>query len=174
MRPILKTERLTLRPFTLDDAPVVQQLVSAREIALDTRKIPHPYPEGGAADWIATHEESHAENRVHHFAIDDGGVAGAIALIMREERIAELGYWVGVPFWGRGYATEAGRALVAHGFHSHELVRVFAYAHSRNKGSCRVLEKIGMRHEGTLRRHSLKWGEYLDLECYGVLREEWT
>src|SRR5215211_453666 len=92
----LRGARLTLRSFTPADAPAVQRHVSAYEVALNTLMIPHPYPDGAAAGWIATHQADYDENRIHHFAIDDGEVVGAIAMIMKGDDIAEIGYWVGV------------------------------------------------------------------------------
>lgn len=171
--PTLRTERLTLRPFTMDDAPAVQQLCGAYEVALNTLMIPHPYPEGAAEQWIAKHDEDYEQNRIVHFAIDDGQLAGAMGLIFKDEGIGEIGYWIGVPFWGRGYATEAARAVVRYGFEERGLVRIFAEHYGRNPASGRVLQKIGMKHEGTLRRHRRKWDEYVDLVCYGLLREEY-
>ena len=76
------------------------------------------------------------------------------------------------PFWGRGFATEAGREMVRFAFDDQSLHRVYAQAFSRNPASARVLQKIGMKHEGTLRHHMKKWDEYVDLECYGVLRSD--
>jgi [ribosomal protein S5]-alanine N-acetyltransferase len=105
----LRTERLTLRPFTLDDAPAVQKHCSAYEVALNTLLIPHPYPDGAAELRISSHADDYAQTRIHHFALDDGELAGAMGLVMKGDRIAELGYWIGVPFWNRGYATEAAR-----------------------------------------------------------------
>jgi len=173
MRPTLHTERLTLRPFTADDAPDIQRLCGAYEVAYNTLMIPHPYPEGAAAEWIAKHQEDFDQNRIVHFALDDGQIAGAMGLVMKDEGIAEIGYWVGVPFWGRGYATEAAHAVMRYGFEERGLQRIFAMHYGRNPASGRVLQKIGMKCEGTLRRHLKKWDEYVDLVCYGMLREEW-
>lgn len=172
--PTLRTARLTLRPFTLDDVTAVQTLVSPYEVALNTLMIPHPYPDGAAAEWIATHQKDFDENRIHHFAIDDGEVAGAMGLVMKEGPIAEIGYWIGVPYWNRGYASEAATEVLRYGFEELGKERIFAGCFARNPASARVLEKIGMRHEGTLRRHQVKWGELLDIEFYGVLRDEWA
>jgi RimJ/RimL family protein N-acetyltransferase len=85
---------------------------------------------------------------------------------------AELGYWIGVPYWGNGYATEASRTLVKYGFETLGLHRIFASHVVRNSASARVLRKIGMRHEGCQRGHILKWGEFLDLEIYGMLASD--
>ena len=168
----LRTPRLTLRPFTPDDVPAVQKFAAAHEVALNTLVIPHPYPDGAAAAWIATHADAYAQNQVHHFAIDHGGLAGAMALMMKGNGIAEIGYWIAVPYWNRGYATEAGRAVVRYGFEQCDLHRIFAAHFTRNPASGRVLAKIGMKYEGTLRHHVCKWGEYIDIAFYGILSEE--
>ncbi|HEX8408995.1 MAG TPA: GNAT family N-acetyltransferase [Thermoanaerobaculia bacterium] len=169
----LKTERLTLRPFTQADAPAVQRLCGAYEVALNTLMIPHPYPDGAAEQWIAKHAEDFAENRNHHFAVDDGELAGAMGLMMKGDGIAEIGYWIAVPAWNRGYATEAARAVVRYGFEECGLHRIFAGHFTRNPASGKVMEKLGMQYEGTLRHHAFKWGEYLDVAFYGLLRDEW-
>ena len=172
-RPTLRTERLVLRPFTLDDAPAVQQLAGAYEVALNTLMIPHPYPEGAAAQWIGMHQADWDEDRLVHFAIDDGQVAGAMGLVLKGDGIAEIGYWIGVPFWGRGYASEAALEVMRYGFEELGLHRIFAQHFTRNPASGRVLQKIGMVYEGLLRHHLKKWDEYVDVTCYGALREEW-
>lgn len=171
--PTLRTARLTLRPFAIDDAPAVQRLAGAYEVALNTLLIPHPYPDGAAEDWIRSHKVDYDENRIHHFAIDDGQLAGAMGLVMKGDRIAEIGYWIGVPFWNRGYTTEAAREVLRYGFEECKLERIFAGYFSRNAASGRVMQKLGMTYEGTLRKHAVKWGERLDIVYYGLLREEW-
>jgi RimJ/RimL family protein N-acetyltransferase len=170
----LRTERLILRPFTFDDVPAVQRHCSSVEVARNTLLIPHPYPEGAAEAWIARHPEDYAQNRIHHFALDDGELAGAMGLIMKEDGIAEIGYWIGVPFWNRGYATEAAREVVRYGFEECGLHRIFAGYFTRNAPSGRVMEKVGMTYEGTLRQHVYKWGEYLDIAFYGILHDEFS
>jgi RimJ/RimL family protein N-acetyltransferase len=168
----LETERLLLRPFRLEDAREVQRLAGAREVAAGTLEIPHPYPDGAAEEWIS----GQPSVRSLTFAIErkeDGALIGAIGLrLEREHGRAELGYWIGVPYWNNGYATEAGRAVVRHGFEAEGLNRIYAFHFSSNPASGRVLQKLGMTHEGRRRSHTLKWGEYLDNEGYGMLREE--
>ncbi|HEV8658729.1 MAG TPA: GNAT family N-acetyltransferase [Thermoanaerobaculia bacterium] len=172
-RPTLRTSRLILRPFEIADAPRVQQLAGAREVALNTIHIPHPYPDGAAEEWISKHEQRIEEGEFS-FAIDDGELVGAIGLHMKRgyER-AEIGYWLGVPFWGRGYATEAVAAIIRYGFEELKLNRIYAGYFSRNAASGRVMEKSGMKYEGSLRQHVKKWDEYVDVIYYGILRSEW-
>jgi RimJ/RimL family protein N-acetyltransferase len=147
-------------------------------VALNTLLIPHPYPEGAAAEWIAGQQQTFDAGVTIVFAVTEragGAVAGAIGLrLARESDSAEVGYWIGVPFWGRGYATEGGGAVVAYAFDGLGLNRVYAEHFARNEASGRVLQKLGMRHEGTHRQSHKKWGEYLDSKSYAILREEWS
>ena len=173
----LTTRRLHLRFFTLADAPTVQRLCGEREIALNTANIPHPYEDGMAEEWITRHLQEIEEGKLLNFAItlrDDNSLIGAICLVIkREDGIAELGYWIGKPWWSLGYATEAAQALMGHGFRELDLGRIYAQCFSRNPASARVLQKAGMVREGCLRKHFNKWGEFVDIEIYGLLREEY-
>lgn len=176
-QPTLTTARLVLRPFAAADAADVQRLAGAREVAAGTLLIPHPYPDGIASDWIEGHEAAFDSGRLAVFAItvrESQELAGAIGLHFKEHASAELGYWIGVPFWSRGYATEAVAALLDYGFRERGLNRIFAIHFSRNPASGRVMQKNGMRHEGTQRQAVSKWGEFLDVEAYAILREEWS
>lgn len=87
---------------------------------------------------------------------------------------AELGYWIGKPFWNHGYCTEASRAVVRYGFEALALERVFARYLPRNPASGRMMRNLGMVHEGRMRKHVNVWGALEDLEIYGILREEYT
>jgi len=175
-QPVLLTPRLRLRAFDVADAPAVQRLAGDFAIADTTLSIPHPYPEGMAEAWLASLATAFAEGQQAVYAITDrasGEVVGAIGLILRREHDrAELGYWVGRPFWGRGFATEAARAMLEFGFHVLDLSRIYAGHFARNPASGRVLTKIGMRPEGTARSHVKRWGRSEDLVLYGILREE--
>jgi ribosomal-protein-alanine N-acetyltransferase len=174
--PSLTTARLLLRPFAMRDAPDVQRLCNVREIALNTLLIPHPYPDGAAEEWIGAYPEKFEKGEALTFAITlrEGNVlAGAIGMrIQRENDSAEIGYWIGVPFWGRGIATEAVQAVIDYGFDKLALNRIYAEHFTRNPASGRVLQKAGMRHEGTLRQVHKKWGEYVDAEMYAILRSD--
>jgi len=172
--PTLTTARLVLRPFILSDAPAVQRLASDREIAANTLLIPHPYPEGAAEEWIRGHGEV-SDNQIFAIAPNSGGeVMGAIGMHVEHfHRRAEIGYWLGVPYWGNGYVTEAARAVVGYAFDTLGVNRVFAVHFTRNPASGRVLQKIGMLREGTMRQHVRKWDESIDVDYYGIVREDW-
>src|SRR5438477_10632037 len=143
-QPTLRTDRLVLRPFRLEDATVVQRLAGAREIADTTQTIPHPYLDGMAESWIRTHQDRWQQQESVTFAItsEADGVTGAIGLhLTPAHRRGELGYWVGLPFWNRGYATEAARAVIAFGFKTLALNRIHAVHLTRNPASGRVMVK---------------------------------
>ncbi len=177
-QPSIETARLTLRPFVLSDSPAVQSLAGERDIADTTMNIPHPYEDGMAEEWIAGHDSLFKEGKAATFAIvlnDDRSLIGAIGLtIERRFNKGELGYWVGKPFWNRGYATEAAEALVAYGFDQLGLNRIQAAHLARNPSSGRVMKKVGMLYEGTARHSVIKWGEYEDLVYYAILRDDWA
>jgi RimJ/RimL family protein N-acetyltransferase len=176
-QPALTTARLILRPFTPADAPDVQRYVSDRDIAAMTLSIPHPYPDDGAEKWISTQPAKYAEGKRASFAIterESGALAGAIGLhIEGAHGRAELGYWIAKPFWGRGYATEASWAMLQFGFEALGLNKIHAAVFIKNPASDRVIRKIGMKWEGRLREHDLKWGAYEDIDVYAILAKEW-
>lgn len=176
MRPTLRTERLVLRPFSSGDVDAITALASAREIAANTLSIPHPYDRSVAEVWVGTHEEGFERGESVVLAVTEragGLVVGSIGLrIEQAHRRAELGYWVGLDYWGRGYCTEAATAMVRYAFEVLGLHRVYAHHLTRNPASGRVMQKLGMRHEGTLREHVLKWGVHEDLELYGMVRND--
>ena len=172
----IQTERLSLRPCTASDIPALVPLIGAREVAVTTLRIPHPYSEADARDFLQMAEDHLASGRGLQLGIflrDTGALCGGSGLtINQDHRRAELGYWIGHPYWGKGYATEAAKALVDYGFLTLGLYRIFAGHFAGNTASGNVLRKIGMRHEGTERGHILKWGEFLDLELYGMLASD--
>ena len=175
--PTLRTERLILRPFVPADAPRVTELVRPYEIADTTATIPHPYVEPMADDWIrgqAAAFEAGENVTLAMTLAPDGELVGAMGLRLQPYlRAAELGYWVGVLYWNRGYATEAALAFIAHAFGALDLERVHANHLLRNPASGRVMEKAGMRREGILRRSAIKWDRLEDLVFWSILREEW-
>ena len=176
--PRLTTERLVLRPFTLPDGPVVEALAGAWEVADTTLAMPHPYPAGGGASWIATHTENWDRNGILALAICDRRsqeLIGAISLHMEEmHRHGEIGYWIATKFWSNGYATEAARAIVNYAFTELRLHRVQARHFLRNPASGRVLQKVGMKLEGTLRDAYIRWERFETVDVYAILASEWS
>jgi ribosomal-protein-alanine N-acetyltransferase len=176
-QPTFETQRLVLRPFTLEDAPAVQRLAGAREVAATMRAVPHPYENGVAEQWISTHQEAFESGRQVHFAVvlrDGLALCGSTSLVInQQDNSATLGYWIGLPYWGQGYATEAAQAVVSYGFEVLKLHRIHARHFKSNAASGRVLQKVGMVYEGCLREHIFKWGQFHDVELYGLLAREW-
>lgn len=174
--PPLLTERLLLRSFILEDATDVQHLAGDRDIAATLATMPHPYEDGMAERWIRSCYGKFEKDEALNFAITlktDKNLIGGIALRLdqKNER-AELGYWIGKPYWNCGYATEAAKAVVAYSFKVLKLNRIYAYHFTRNPASGRVLEKVGMRYEGYRRQHTKKWGNFEDSMGYGMLKAD--
>jgi RimJ/RimL family protein N-acetyltransferase len=173
MAPLLiETPRLQLRTLGEADIPELVPLIGAREVAATTLRIPHPYDEKHAREFLATVAKEH-ELRLSIRQRSDGRLCGGIGLHPEmSHQHAELGYWIGVPYWGNGYATEAAKAVVRYGFEQIKLNRIFAHHFKHNPASGKVLRKIGMKCEGRLRQHVLKLGAFVDLELYAIIREE--
>ncbi len=177
-QPTLSTNRLTLRPFVLDDAWDVERLAGMREIADTTLNIPHPYPVGAATRWIETHAPAWAAGTGVTYAIVEastGKLAGVVSLmqIHREFKRAELGYWIAVDQWNKGFATEASEALLDFGFRTMGLHRIESTHFVRNPASGKVMQKLGMQQEGIERDCALKWDRYESLVRYAILESEW-
>ena len=152
-------------------------LISAREIAATTLRIPHPYTRKEAEEYFDAMQAEAAKGkmlRLSIFIASGDEYCGSVGMhIEREHGRAEIGYWIGVPYWGRGYASEAAQAAVAHGFGELGLNRIYATVFGGNTASRRVAEKAGMKYEGCMPQHVNKWGRYLDVEIYGVLAANW-
>ena len=173
IQPILHTARLALRPFDSHDIPAVTELCGERDIAFNTLHIPHPYTLDDARIWIGSHPDSYAAGKSAVFAItkrDDHTLVGGIGLTIDPQyHRAELGYWIGKPFWGNGFCSEAAPEILRFGFDICKLNRIFATHMMRNPASGRIMEKAGMKLEGILRQHVMKWGVYEDIAMYGVV-----
>jgi [ribosomal protein S5]-alanine N-acetyltransferase len=180
--PRLTTPRLVLRAFTLNDVPDLHHAANDYDVALNLAALPHPYSLKMAHEWVQQHDGLHARGTHRIWAItparplaDGYEILGTISLvdIDTDHSLAELGYWLGKEYWSCGYATEAARAVLQYAFEEMQLERIFAKHFERNPASGRVLQKIGMQREGTLRHHYCKWGEYQNLVVYGMLHHEW-
>lgn len=173
MRLDLQADLAVVRPWRRQDASELQRQADDRRVWLNMRDaFPHPYRLEDAERFIAM---ATAMSPQTYFAIEVGGrVAGGIGYTLHGdvERIAaEVGYWLGAEFWGRGIATAAVRVVTAFAFATHpELERLYALPFASNAASARVLEKAGYRSEGTLRRSAIKDGRVLDQWMYAIVR----
>lgn len=161
-----------LVPIAPEHAEAIQRLVATDRAILEQTRLPDPYPDDGAASWIAYARPRHDRGEEYTFAVVDerGGVVGACGLVVSEDRReAELGYWVGQPHRGKGYATAAVRAALAFAFERAGLARVFALPLATNEASRRVLEKAGLRLTG-VRPAEARWAG-AEQAVYEVERE---
>ncbi len=176
-RPTLETKRLLLRPFNLSDAKNVQLYAGDFSIADVTLNVPHPYEDGMAEQWIESHQKKYEDGELINYAITlkpHQEIIGAIGLTI-EKRFsrAELGYWIGKPFWSRGICTEAALALIDYAFLNHDIHKIISTHLVRNPASGRVMQKIGMTQEGTFKEHVKKWDKWEDINFYSILKREW-
>jgi len=173
--PTLRTERLILRQFQTSDADTVHRLAGLKEVAAGTL-LPHPYDLEAAAQWITQQQESFAAGNAITFAIvliEEEQLIGSIGMeIAREHQLARLSYWLGTAYWNQGYCTEAVRAVFDYGFTRLSFHRIYAPHFHNNPASGRVLRKVGMTYEGRMREHYIRFGRFVDVEIYGILREE--
>lgn len=143
--PVLKTERLVLRAPRRADAEAIARLADDRRIAVNTARIPHPYSVDDAAQFIAAINRGSGETA---FLITLDRAPIGVCSIDPRDNGAELGYWLGTPCWGRGYATEAARAVIDYAFGTLVLEALQAGARVSNPASRRVLEKCGFQWTG--------------------------
>lgn len=165
---------VVLRHFLPADAADVQRLAGDRAVSDTTAVIPHPYGDGMAEAWIATHEDERVRGKQYVFAIAravDEQLVGAIALRPVATEHENVGYWIGREYWGNGYATAATRAVIALAFSCLDCLQVTASHLVRNPASGRVMEKCGLvlvRRE--LRDHR---GNPEEFCVRGITRDAW-
>lgn len=171
---ILPIGDFVVRSFLPDDVGAIVRYANDREVWLNLRDLfPHPYEPHHAERWLRDVRSKQPETA---FAIaSEDGLIGGIGLHIQTDvqcRSAELGYWLGTAFWGRGIATAAVGAVTRWGFEHLDIDRIFASVFGWNSASVRVLEKSGFTYEGTLRQAVYKDGRTTDMMVYGVLRGE--
>ena len=180
--PVLETERLKLRAPRPEDAGQVAMLANDRRIAENTARIPHPYTLADAQTFLAAVNRSANETTLL-ITLPRDQVIGICALELREGPAPELGYWLGVPYWDRGYATEAVRALIDHAFGELGHDALQGGARVTNPASRRVLEKCGFQWTGVglyriralkssapIDRFRLERGIWASLKSWGAAR----
>jgi ribosomal-protein-alanine N-acetyltransferase len=164
-----------LRPLHATDAQSLARHANDREIWLNLRdRFPHPYAKSDAEAFIARVAEE--EPRTTFGIVVDGVAVGSVGLVPGrdiERMNAEIGYWIGREFWGRGIATDAVRAATDYAFRSLGMCRVFALPFVRNVPSHRVLEKAGYMREALMRRSAIKDGQVLDQYLYAAYDDRW-
>jgi RimJ/RimL family protein N-acetyltransferase len=145
--PVLETERLILRAPRLADAEAIAALANDRRIAENTLRIPHPYALSDAESFIDSANAAEGEI-VFLITTHDARVLGGCGVGKLDGEQPEIGYWLGVPFWGKGYATEAARAVIDHAFGDLGYDALVGGARVSNPASRRVLEKCAFQWTG--------------------------
>jgi RimJ/RimL family protein N-acetyltransferase len=172
---LLRTPRLVLRPFEFGDVDAITAYAADEEWGRYLSGTPQPYRREDAVQFVA--RQALTDRSVHPAwaIVHDGAAVGGINIrFYYEHVVAEMGWSIHRRLWNQGLATEAARAVVDAAFEGHgQLRRIGARADARNVASHRVMEKLGMRNEGTLRQARVARGECIDEVHYGLLRPEW-
>lgn len=167
--PSIKTERFDLRPLTLADADRVALLAGDFAVARTTARIPHPYTRADAESWLSL-----VASEGDTWAIDhQGTLIGCCGFARQDAATLEIGYWLGRPWWGRGFATEAVGALVNTAFGRSQISSLVAGHFADNPASGRVLEKNGFVGAGESALWCVARGEMVPTLLYVLARESW-
>ena len=166
---------LELRPFTIDDAPSIAKYANNENIEKWLRDgFPHPYTLEDAIEFIEPLVDMESPNI---FAVSlDGEAIGSLGVFFQEnvyKKSAEIGYWLGEPFWGRGIMSSSIKFLTKYLFSTYDLVRIFSEPYSDNTASKKALEKAGYKYEGTKRMAVYKHGNFHDSCLYAAIKDEW-
>jgi [ribosomal protein S5]-alanine N-acetyltransferase len=164
-----------IRSWELDDKLDLARNANNRKIWLNlTSRFPHPYTEIDAENWI---QLANKPTLSTHLAIEFEGIAvGGIGIIADDGvccKTGDFGYWIGEPFWGKGIATAAAKAMVDYAFLNLHFLRLQACVFAWNPPSMRVLEKVGFVREGVLRQSRYKDGQLIDSVMYALTKEEY-
>ncbi len=170
----ITTNRLLLRLFQKEDAAEVAKLCNNYNIYKHTLNLPYPYQIDDAVSWIKNHHDNFCEDKLYEFADKTNGrLYGSIALSNNQRFLhGEIAYFIGEVFWGKGFATEAAKAILQFAFTEKHYHKVFARCFLSNAASSKVLQKIGMEKEGVLKEHVKKEDRFKDLVYYGVINKQ--
>lgn len=165
----IRTPRLLLRAPVLSDAARLALLAGDYDVASMTGTIPHPYSEAMAAEWLAS--VLAGEEGVVFAIIRSGALIGCTGYRAFGEDHAELGYWIGKPYWGMGYATEAVRALILHAFEADGFAYLTVGHFTDNPASKRIIAKFGFTPQGCIERDSAARGDKATCQTYRLDRD---
>lgn len=164
-----------IREWKIEDAAELAEMLNNRNILNNLRDgLPYPYTKGDAEEYIISMLEAD-KMKTFAFAITvDDKVVGSIGVFRCENihyRTAEMGYYIGEPYWGNGLGTSAVKQVCDYIFENTDIIRIFAEPFAYNMASCRVLEKAGFQLEGLLRNNAIKNGEVLDMKTYALIKK---
>jgi len=164
-----------LRKFEKNDADSIVKYINDYEIHRNTATIPFPYTPKDARQFLKDSELHWKAGTAYRFSIVmNNEVIGCCSLdnVSKKDSTAELGYWLGKPFWGKKIMTRAAQAVIQFGFTQIQLHRISVSHIEGNIASQKIIEKLGFKYEGTQREDSYREGKWFDSKCYGLLEEE--
>jgi RimJ/RimL family protein N-acetyltransferase len=171
-RCVLETERLVLRRPTLADVKAIARLANDRRIAENTRRLPHPYLQDHAVDFV---RGIAIDNRETVFLIESNHTPiGMVGVDWREVETPELGYWLGVEYWGQGFATEAARAAIDFTFEAFDVEQLISGTRVANPASRNILEKCGFQWSGVELHRFEALGSSTPVDCFRLSRSVWA
>ena len=171
-RCVLETERLMLRRPTLADVKAIARLADDRRIAENTRRLPHPYSQDHAIEFV---RGTAGDDRGTVFLIErDFHPIGMVGIDWPKPDAPELGYWLGVDSWGQGFATEAARAVIDFGFEELDIEHLIAGARVANPASRNVLEKCGFQWSGVELHRFQALGSSTPVDRFRLNRSVWA
>jgi RimJ/RimL family protein N-acetyltransferase len=169
---VLETERLMLRRPTLADVKAIATLANDRSVAINLRRVPHPYFEEHAIAFVRATAE---EPRNTSFLIEcESSAVGMVGVDWREPDAPELGYWLGVDYWGRGFGTEAARAVIDFTFEEFDIEHLFSGARVTNPSSRNILEKCGFQWSGVELHRFEALGSSTPVDRFKLSRGVWS
>jgi RimJ/RimL family protein N-acetyltransferase len=169
---VLQTERLMLRRPTLADVKAIAHLANDRRIAENTRRLPHPYLQEHAIEFVRAIAENKRETV---FLIENNFVPiGMVGVDWRQPDALELGYWLGVEHWGQGFATEAARAVIDFTFEEFDVEHLISGARVANPTSRNILEKCGFQWSGVELHRFEALGSSTPVDCFRLSRSVWS
>jgi RimJ/RimL family protein N-acetyltransferase len=173
MNEELETERLLLRPVCAEDLPTVAALMADYDVAKNLSTAPHPYTLQDAEAFFAKHSDARGRGEGHVFAVirkSDGAFIGKNGLHAKDG-VVEMGYWLGKPYWGQGFATESAWRIAVFGFDDLKLQQIVAGWSDDNAASGRVLAKLGFAATETIERNCLARGHAVRCNMMVLMRE---
>jgi len=169
---VLETDRLMLRRPTLADAKAIARLANDRRIAENTRRLPHPYSQDHAIEFV---RETANDKRETVFLIENNHTPiGMAGIDWRQPDAPELGYWLGIDYWGQGFATEAARAVIDFTFEEFDIEHLISGARVANPSSRNILEKCGFQWSGVELHRFEALGSSTPVDCFRLSRSVWS
>jgi RimJ/RimL family protein N-acetyltransferase len=169
---VLETERLTLRRPTLADVKAIARLANDRRIAENTRRLPYPYLQDHAVEFVRA---TATDPRDTVFLIENNHTPlGMVGISWLEPDAPELGYWLGVEHWGRGFGTEAARAVIDLFFQEFSFENLVSGARVANPSSRNILEKCGFQWTGVALHRFEALGSSTPVDCFRLSRGVWA